>query len=344
MARGDIVNFAFLQAIPVPALVISAQDTLIAANTAFTDLFPQTQLGRSYLTVLRQASLVELIGAKRSGAQCDAVEFTLQGQVKSSFRATGSILDEGHLLICLQDVNETAVAIEMRQNFVADLSHELKSPLTAISGILETCNSDKEAIAHFLPMISDEVDRMARLVADLLTLSRIEANERRTPSQKVEFQTMVEAACAPLRNLADQREIRLETELPETPIWFEGDTDEITRAVRNLVENAVQYTDAGGEVKVTGSVVQPNISSGGPSVSIAVSDNGPGVEDHHIPRLTERFYRVDSHRSRETGGSGLGLAIVKHIVNHHRGRMTFEAKAGEGSRVILLLPLEQISS
>ncbi len=335
------MNFAFLQAIPVPALVISSQDTLSAANSAFANLFPQMRIGRSYLTVLRQAGLVELIEAQRNGIQSGSVEFTVQGQVKASFLAAAATLDDDHVLLCLQDVNETAVAVEMRQNFVADLSHELKSPLTAISGILETCHGDKDALAHFLPMILDEVDRMTRLVADLLTLSRVEANERRTPGQKVVLQALVEAACAPLRNLARQSDTRIETDLPDVPIQFQGDPDEIVRAIRNLVENAVQYSGFGGLVTVSGAVNHQDEAGGAPHVSIQISDDGPGVEDHHIPRLTERFYRIDDHRSRDSGGSGLGLAIVKHIVNHHRGRMTFEARVGEGSQVTVTLPLEQ---
>jgi len=336
------VNPDSIKAIPVPAFVISAEDNIAGANPDFLDLFPQTQVGRSYLTVLRQPALVALIDGLRSGAGPDAVEVTLKGQAQGTFRATGSVLGAGDVLICLQDMNETAMAIQMRQNFVTDLGHELKTPLTAISGILETCQGDPEAMAHFLPTMAGEVDRMKRLVVDLLTLSQVESNERRSPNQDIVLQAAIEAACAPLGVVANKTGVRIETRTPEDPIYFQADMDEIIRAVTNLVENALRYGKPGNTVQITGWVDQ--LRTGAGSVSIEVSDDGPGVEAHHIPRLTERFYRVDSHRSRDSGGSGLGLAIVKHIVNHHRGRMTFESEPDVGSKVTLTLPLEQPGS
>ncbi len=332
--------YEFLEALPVPSIVIGPDDTLVGANAASATLFAQLGIGRSYLTVFRQANLIDLIETIRATGARGSTVLAFRGGDKGTFNVTGSVLGEGEILLCLQDMNETAAAVEMRQNFAADLGHELRTPLTAISGILETCEGDDGALAQFLPVMTSEVERMKRLVDDLLTLSRVEVNERRTPDQTVVLQSLIAAACAPLEILAGQRGVRIETVVPEAPIQFQGDADEIVRAIRNLVENAVRYSDASGVVRVAGCVVAPVSDTGSAYISIVIMDKGPGVEAHHIPRLTERFYRVDDHRSRDVGGSGLGLAIVKHIVGHHRGKMTIESRVGEGSTVTLLLPLE----
>ncbi|PVA05374.1 ATP-binding protein [Thalassorhabdomicrobium marinisediminis] len=329
-----------IEAIPVPALVISDQDSVAACNGAFRALFPHAQAGRSYLTVLRHANLVRLVESTRGGTPAGAEELTLRGRARGVFNATGAKLPSGDVLVCLQDVSETAKAIETRRNFVTDLSHELKSPMTAITGILETCTEDPDAVAPFLPVLSGEVARMNALVADLLTLSRVEANERRAPDAQIVLQTVITEACTPLAVVAKRAQVRIETSLPDRPLCVRANAGEMFRAITNLVENAVRYSEAGGVVTVACAPVSGSAGGAGPWAQVRVSDTGGGVEAHHIPRLTERFYRVDDHRSRGSGGSGLGLAIVKHIVTRHRGRMTFESAPGEGSQVTLLLPME----
>lgn len=324
----DIIN-----AIPVPAFLVGETDTLTDANAAFRQLFPQMRIGRSYLTVLRQPALVDLVEGQRAGAKTKSADLTNVGKTKGTFRATGGRLGQD-VLICLQDVNETATAIQMRQNFVADLSHELKTPLTAISGILETSAGDVDALTHFLPALTTEVDRLKRLVADLLTLSRVENNEKRRPDQAVVLQELFEEASTSLTRLAQETGVRIASDMPKAPISFQGDPNEIVRALKNLIENGLHYSGTGGVVTVSGSTRDAN-------VLIEVTNDGPGVDSHHIPRLTERFYRVDTHRSRDSGGSGLGLAIVKHVVSHHRGRMTIDSDANKGFRVVLMLPVDQ---
>ncbi len=328
-----------INAIPVPAFLVESNDALADANEAFRQLFPNLQIGRSYLTVLRQPALVALIENLKAGIETGDADLVVAGQTRGFYRATGGVLGD-QVLICLQDLNETAVAVQMRKNFMADLSHELKTPLTTISGILETSANDTAALVHFLPALSLEVDRMKRLVADLLTLSRVEANEKRTPTQTIVLQAVAEEACASLAALAESTGIRIETDLPENPVCFQADPDEITRAIKNLVENGLRYGNRGGTVIVAGSICEPSSKESAPSVMIEVSNDGPTVESHHIPRLTERFYRIDGHRSRASGGSGLGLAIVKHIVSHHRGRITIESQ-NQKFRVTLVLPLKQ---
>ena len=281
-------------------------------------------------------SLVENLRANRTTRDASIL---ISDQQHGGFKVTGARLDENRVLICLQHLIETAGAAETRRNFVADLSHELRTPLTAISGILETCEGDAEAMEHFLPVMSREVDRMTRLVSDLLALSRVENNARRLPDEEVVLQTAVAAACAPLGALALLSDMRIETDLPSDPLRFQGDSDEIVRAISNLVANGLKYGNRGGAVKVRAYVSEAGQSDGVPDIVLEVQDDGPGVELHHIPRLTERFYRVDAHRSRDSGGSGLGLAIVKHIANRHRGRLAIEGAPGAGLRVSLRLPL-----
>ncbi len=333
-----------IDAIPMPAMVIAANDELKATNAPFRALFPDARIGRSYLTILRQPKFVALIDDLRENRASDDSEIVISDQHHGAFNVTGARLDESRLLICLQDTNETASAVQMRSNFIADLGHELRTPLTAISGILETCEGDIEALSRFLPLMSGEVDRMTRLVSDLLALSRVEHNAHRLPDEEVVLQAAIEAASAPLSALAAQSEMRIEFDLPDNPLRFQGDGDEIVRAIGNLIANALRYGKRGGVVKVRARVSDTGQSDGVPDLLLVVQDDGPGVEPHHIPRLAERFYRVDDHRSRDTGGSGLGLAIVKHIANRHRGRMAIESAPGAGLKVTLRLPLRRALS
>lgn len=326
-----------INTIPVPAFLVVEGDRLAEANEAFQELFPRAQLGRSYLTVLRQPALVALIDRVRAGSETQSAEVTVPGLSRRTFQATAGMHGD-RVLICLQDMDETVSQIQIRQNFVADLSHELKTPLTAMSGILETSANDVAALEHFLPALASEVDRMTRLVTDLLVLSRVEANEKRAPRQMIVLQSVLEAACAQTAVLTRKSDIRIQTALPDDPIRFQGDFEEILRALKNLIENGLRYGDPGGDITVKGSWLEAGGTGGHPTVKIEVCNKAPTVESHHIPRLTERFYRIDGHRSRDAGGSGLGLAIVKHVVSRHRGRLSIESQ-DQRFCVTLLLPV-----
>lgn len=327
-----------IDAIPVPAVMILPDDSLGVMNAPFQGLFPVARQGRSYATVLRQPDLVMMVERQRAGLTSAPASIRLTGRGEGTFKVSGALLDQGQVLICLQDMNETASAIAMRRNFVADLGHELRTPLTAMSGILETCDGDAAALAHFLPMMAREVDRMSRLVTDLMALSRVETNERRKPDAEVNIAVVINEACARMGTLADKLGAKIAVDCPAEPPPLLGDHDQMVRALSNLVENSLRYGKPGGLVQVSCSVEKAGFQSETEMVAIKVSDDGPGVASHHIPRLTERFYRVDDHRSRETGGSGLGLAIVKHIVNRHRGRMKFDSTPGQGTTVTLTFP------
>ena len=181
---------------------------------------------------------------------------------------------------------------------------------------------------------------MNRLVRDLLSLSRVEAEERMRPAGKTDIAVLLRTCVASLQPLAEEAGVHLTLESPGGAVMVRGDADQLLQVATNLIENAVKYGGQGGRVEVMLEPPAQDVSVRGEAVRIVVQDHGEGLDPLHIPRLTERFYRVDSHRSREKGGTGLGLAIVKHIVNRHRGRLRIASRPGEGSRFTVILPVD----
>ncbi|MDH3264904.1 MAG: ATP-binding protein, partial [Paracoccaceae bacterium] len=227
----------------------------------------------------------------------------------------------------------------------ANVSHELKTPLTALLGFIETlrgsAREDAAARERFLEIMAREAERMNRLVSDLLSLNRVESEERVRPTGRVEMGALLGSVRSALRPLARERGVEIEIAGEAGGIWVPGDGDQLTQVFTNLVENAVKYAASGKLVTLTVAREEREPALRGPAVRVAVIDRGEGFDPAHIPRLTERFYRIDSHRSREQGGTGLGLAIVKHIVNRHRGRLRIESAPGQGSRFTVTLPLAE---
>jgi two-component system phosphate regulon sensor histidine kinase PhoR len=235
---------------------------------------------------------------------------------------------------------------EMRADFVANASHELRTPLASLLGFIETlrgpARDDADARERFLGIMHGEAQRMSRLVSDLLSLSRIELREHEIPSGSVEVATLVESVAQAYELTAARRSIKLALNLATGLPPVAGDADELKQLLHNLVENAIKYGREGGTVTLAGYVPQtlpasyPRGDTG--TVAIAVRDQGEGIAREHLPRLTERFYRVDPGRSKSIGGTGLGLAIVKHIVNRHRGALTIDSEQGVGSVFTVFLP------
>ncbi len=215
-------------------------------------------------------------------------------------------------------------------------------PLTALLGFIETlkgaARDDPAARDRFLSIMAREAERMNRLVRDLLSLSRVEAEERVRPTARIDIVANIHAAVAALRQLSDSAGVTVAVEGEPGPVIVAADADQMTQVFQNLIENGVKYGGAGKRVTVRIAREERDISLRGPAVRIDVIDEGEGIDPIHLPRLTERFYRVDSHRSREQGGTGLGLAIVKHIVNRHRGRFRIESEKGKGSTFSVILP------
>ncbi|KAA0597642.1 two-component system phosphate regulon sensor histidine kinase PhoR [Azospirillum lipoferum] len=266
-------------------------------------------------------------------------------------------------ILTLHDVTAARRSEQMRADFIANASHELRTPLSSLLGFIETlrgpARDDPEAQDRFLAIMHDQASRMTRLVNDLLSLSRIELDEHMPPSGRVDVVEELENVIAALQLKAAERRIRLRLEAPEELPPVVGDEDQLTQVFQNLVSNAIKYTREDTDVTVTvaladGAAVgftglpapggmgkDKRVGRGGTAmVSVSVRDRGDGIARTHLPRLTERFYRVDAARSRAMGGTGLGLAIVKHILNRHRGRLTIESEVGVGSAFTVYLPAE----
>jgi two-component system phosphate regulon sensor histidine kinase PhoR len=243
----------------------------------------------------------------------------------------------GGVLVCFEDVTHLEQAGQMRRDFVANVSHELRTPLTALLGFIETLRGpalgDVVATDRFLSMMQAEAERMEHLVHDLLSLSRVEAQERVRPTEPVDLNAMIGSVIHGLRPLARQSDVEIAADQPDTALTVPGDAEQLRQVVSNLIENAIKYGGQGKTIHVRLETTESEPLVRGPAAVITVRDEGPGIAPEHIPRLTERFYRVDSHRSRAMGGTGLGLAIVKHIVGRHRGRLRIESTPGRGGHV-----------
>jgi two-component system phosphate regulon sensor histidine kinase PhoR len=229
---------------------------------------------------------------------------------------------------------------EMRADFVANASHELRTPLAALSGFIDTlrgaAQNDPAAQEKFLPIMQAQATRMARLIDDLLSLSRIELNAHRRPESPVDVVPLVRQVVDGLQTLARDRGVTISIDGPAGPQQVLGDRDELLRVFENLIENALKYGANGKRVDVT--IARGEASDGTSELRVAVRDFGPGIAPEHLPRLTERFYRVDVVDSRAQGGTGLGLALVKHILNRHGGRLSIASTRGAGATFTAHLP------
>lgn len=245
---------------------------------------------------------------------------------------------EGQRLLLTQDITERERADAMRRDFVANVSHEIRTPLTVLSGFVETMASlplSETERQRVLTLMAQQTERMQALVADLLTLAGLEGSPRPPTDQWLDAGALLQQVLADGQALSQGRHaVELE---PGPQLQLAGNRHELLSAVGNLVNNAVRYTPAQGRIAVRLALREDG------SVEIEVADTGPGIAREHIPRLTERFYRVDAARSRDLGGTGLGLAIVKHIVNRHRGSLEIDSTPGQGSRFTVYLPAEEIA-
>ncbi|HWK45001.1 MAG TPA: ATP-binding protein [Stellaceae bacterium] len=293
-------------------------------------------IGRDLAVALRNPAVLAATDAVLRGSSPRVVEFNLSlaadRHMIARVTALPGRLDEGTAaLIMLHDVTSQRRTEQMRADFAANASHELRTPLSTLIGFIETLQGpaadDVDAQRRFLAIMQQQAGRMSRLVDDLLSLSRIELNEHTPPTDQLSLAMLLEGLAATLELKAAARRMAIELSLPLDPPTVIGDSEELAQVFQNLIDNAIKYGRPGTPVTVTvsASTRMPN------SVAVAVRDQGDGIPRLHLPRLTERFYRVDTARSREMGGTGLGLAIVKHIVNRHRGVLEIDSELGEGS-------------
>ena len=337
---------SILEAMPSPALIIDQAEQIVAANALAKNLLGSTIEGRHYILTFRQPAVRQAIETTLQNRTSGQGRHVIAGPaLEIAFRVNVSPIsgeNQSGALCVLEDITDQEQMGQMRRDFVANVSHELRTPLTALLGFIETlrgaARNDPVARERFLGIMEREASRMNRLVRDLLHLSQVEGEERRRPTQVVDVAALVTMAVSALKPVADAAGVSLAVTGASGPINLPADADQLSQVFHNLIENAVKYGAAGKQVTIAISHVDHAPSLRVPAVQIDVIDQGEGIDSVHLPRLTERFYRVDSHRSREKGGTGLGLAIVKHIVNRHRGRLMIDSEPGKGSIFSILLP------
>jgi two-component system phosphate regulon sensor histidine kinase PhoR len=325
-------------------LVLDRRGIILLVNTAFERMFHlvdgQKVVGRSCFEILRHHPLVELIKTALDRKISQSQEVRIQMGQERFFHVEASIAPECRdqsvcAVLVFHDITEIKRLERVRKDFVANVSHELRTPLTSIKGYIEAlldgAKDDSQRCLEFLQILQKHTDRLSNLIADLLALSQIESGQYQWKRDEIKVQELVERVTSMLRPIAERKNQQVSVRVAPDTGSLVGDGDKLTQVMINLLDNAIKYTPEGGKITL-------ETKQAGDTLEIAVSDTGLGIPSKDLPRIFERFYRVDQARSRELGGTGLGLSIVKHIVEAHGGKISVESELGKGSRFILSLP------
>jgi two-component system phosphate regulon sensor histidine kinase PhoR len=339
-----------ISALPDPTIALAPDGRVISFNAQALTMAPALRRGDPASIALRVPEVVEAIRRAVVGNNAERVEFS---ERVPNDRWSEAFITPVHpadaapggrpifLLLTFHDLTPIRRVEEMRADFVANASHELRTPLAALSGFIETlkgpARNDVAARERFLDIMEAQANRMARLIDDLLSLSRIELAAHVRPVTPVELVPVVRQVVDALQTLARDRGVEVAIQAPAEPLIVPGDRDELIRVFENLIENALKYGGSGKRVEIT--LTRGKAQDGSEEAAASVRDYGPGIAAEHIPRLTERFYRVDVTGSRALGGTGLGLALVKHVLNRHRGRLMIDSKTGQGATFTIRLPM-----
>jgi two-component system phosphate regulon sensor histidine kinase PhoR len=339
VSRGRVELAQFLSAIeasPNGVLMLDAQEQIVWCNRVAADHFsldPQRDLRQRITNLVRAPAFVAYLQGGSYAEPLVLANGRGQGTLSILVREYG----EGMRLVLSLDITERVRNEAMRRDFVANVSHEIRTPLTVLAGFIETLHNlpltpvERDRV---LTLMNQQTQRMQTLVADLLTLAQLEGSPRPAPDRWVSLDQLLARIAADAEVLSSGRH-RLNLR-PATHVELAGIETELLSAIANLVTNAVRYTPEGGEIELVWRVLD------GGNGEITVIDTGPGIAREHIPRLTERFYRVDGSRSRDTGGTGLGLSIVKHVMQRHGGELLVESEVGKGSRFRLVFPAARV--
>jgi len=331
---------AVVDAIPTAAVALDAAGTVVHHNRLVAELFPKIENGRPLSQVTRNPDLIAAVDRALASEERINVELVERVPVERRIAATVSRLPPSaepsspHLLVTFRDLTEQDKLAQMRADFIANASHELRTPLASLRAFVETlqgsAREDPIARERFLKLMASQAERMTRLIDDLLSLSRVEMRVHLPPRGIVELNETAAYVCQSLEPVAESAKTHLTFIRDGVPARIRGDREEIVQVLQNLIQNAIKYGREGGhiEVRVGRDAAR---GSGNARVWVSIADDGPGIAPVHLPRLTERFYRVNVTSSREKGGTGLGLAIVKHILNRHRGELKIASKLGVGS-------------
>jgi two-component system phosphate regulon sensor histidine kinase PhoR len=353
-AGGDLPAVDVIRRLSNPAVLTDQTGRIIVASEAMDHLLGVAEPRKHLASIIRAPQVLSALELVLAGRGDQRVSFSLVGTPDQLFDADLSPIEPGDgnvraVLVTLHDTTKAQRVEQMRADFVANASHELRTPLASLTGFIDTlrghAKDDPEAQERFLAIMGEQASRMRRLIDDLLSLSRIELNEHVRPSGSVNLGDVVEDAVHALQPMAVAANIQLDYVEPASLPNVVGDKDELYQVVQNLIDNAIKYGRPHTAVMVQLGTRRAGPGEPGPSpaVVLSVKDHGEGIAREHIPRLTERFYRVDVKRSRAIGGTGLGLAIVKHIVNRHRGRLVIESQVDEGSTFNVHLPLATVA-
>jgi two-component system phosphate regulon sensor histidine kinase PhoR len=332
-----------LQRLPDALIVLRHDRTVSRRNPAAEAIF-----GGDLPAVLRHPLLRAALDQAVGAGETKFADLTIAAPIARELRATvvpinPPLQDGGRAVVVLSDRTREHSAERSHADFVANVSHELRTPLASLIGFTETllgpAEDDPPARKRFLTIMAEQGARMNRLIDDLLSLSRIEIVEHQVPADIVDLGSLLPRIVAGYEPRLAGGATRIKVDIGADTPPITGDADQIAQVLQNLLDNAVKYGKEGGTVRLTAAVASGGAWPARPGVALAVADEGPGIPRADLPRVTERFYRVDKGRSRAAGGTGLGLAIVKHIVSRHRGQLSIESEEGRGTTVSVWLPV-----
>ena len=333
MIDAAVTAGALLGGLQEPALIVDGTVIAVANHQSRALLGSRIEGGDVRLAIRHPQALEHILGGKDAD-----VDVTGIGQLEQPWKLTVRQLGGRTVLVRLFDRAEIVAAEKMRVDFVANASHELRTPLATITGYAETLAEEgdipTELRRKFAGTMLEEARRMLHLIEDLMSLSRIQADRFLTPKDRVDLEEVIRAAVQQVRPLSDRAECTIEIDVAASLRPIRGDRTQLVQVLDNLISNAIRYGCG-----APGSTILVRAVADRALVRISVEDQGPGIEREHLPRLTERFYRIDAGRSRHTGGTGLGLAIVKHIVERHRGKLDISSELGAGTVVTISFPV-----
>ncbi len=333
-----------IAAMPSPAILVDAEVRVMSANIPALELLPALKLGEALVLSLRAPDVIDAIRRVSSRMEAETALWSERVPIERLYQVDVAPLateqgDVVAILLSLRDLTEARRVERMRADFIANASHELRTPLASLLGFVETlqgpAQADPKARARFLAIMREQGRRMARLIDDLLSLSRIELKQHLRPAAEVDLAQIARHVADTLAPLAREMDVVLKVDA-DAPVVVIGERDELVRVAENLIENAIKY---GARPNESGTLVEISVTRRAKDGALIVRDHGRGIPPEHLPRLTERFYRVDPGQSRARNGTGLGLALVKHILTRHRGRLTISSRLGEGSIFTATAPL-----